>query len=216
MSWPGRQPPASVRSFSSISLSRQRVRRAAARGLRRDAVLLAVPGPEIHFHGDRRDRGIACDLDLAAHLEDRRVVDAGVGELIEAGLAQHQRGGDRMLQAHLALTTGRDVGPVRPLQQQRVAADGDPFDGSCGIVASPVERAVEQGMDDEAGRIGLDRIIVLLPRSCPGRRRGRSSSGALPSRRGNPARRRSARPGLRSPFPPAMPTTSHCVRHCRR
>ena len=106
----------------------QRVGRAAARRLGRGAVLPAVPGPEIHFHGDRRDRGIARHLDLAPHLPDRRLVHAGIGELFQPGLAQHQRRRHGVLQAHLRFASARDLGPVGALQQQRIAAHRDAFD----------------------------------------------------------------------------------------
>ena len=145
------------------------------------------------------------------------IVDAGVGELVEPRLAQHQRRGNGVLQADLRLR-----GRSRPRDGRCAAAAADcraprpVLDRVAGMCAPPVERAVEQRMDHEARRIGLERVVVRLPRSRPGRRSAPPSSAARPWRRGSPARRRSARPVRRSPFPPAAPTTGRCARRCRR
>ena len=61
----------------------QRIGGAAARGRVRDAVRLAVGGDDSISGGDGRDAPSRSDLDLAAHRRHRRIVDAGVGELIE-------------------------------------------------------------------------------------------------------------------------------------
>ena len=106
---PAASSPASVRSLSSISPSFSGLA-ALPRAARVDsAVLRAVLGTHVHLGGDGREARVGGDLDAAAHLEHRRVGDAGVGELVEPRLALHQRRGDCVLQAHLRLAAGRDT-----------------------------------------------------------------------------------------------------------
>ena len=68
-----------------------------------------------------------------------------------------------MLQAHLGLAPRGDVGAIRSLQEQGIAAHGDPLDRHVGMGAAPVEREVEQRVDHEARGVRLDRVVVDLP-----------------------------------------------------
>ena len=98
----------------------QWIGRAAARGLGAKRVCVlpsevtkSIPAAMVEMPARR-------DLDLAAHRRHRGIVDAGIGELVEPRLSQHQRGGDGVLQADLGLR-----GRSRPRAGRCAAAAAD-------------------------------------------------------------------------------------------
>ncbi len=61
----------------------------------------AVGGDDLDGGGGGGKAFIARHLDLAAQRGDFRIVHASRGELLDAGLASDERGGDRVLHADL-------------------------------------------------------------------------------------------------------------------
>ena len=93
---------------------------------------------------------------LPTQPDDARIVHAKFAELFNAGFAGDQRGGHRMLHAHLRLAAGRDVRPVGARGQERIACDRDLFHDRVRMRAPPVDDAIEHRMNDEAAWVRLE------------------------------------------------------------
>jgi hypothetical protein len=80
-----------------------RIAVAAARGALMKLVDLAIGGRDIDGGGCGGEALVTLDRDLAAQRDDARIAHAKLVELFDAGFAGDQRGGDRVLHAHLRL-----------------------------------------------------------------------------------------------------------------
>ena len=67
----------------------------------------------------------------------------------------HQRGADRVLHADLRLAPGRDIRAIGAMGEQRIAAYHDARNLDFRMIATPVDDAIEHGVDHETARVRL-------------------------------------------------------------
>ena len=82
-----------------------RINVATARSRLRQLVNFSISGGDVDGSSDSGKRAIAHHLDLASQRQHTGIAHAGIGELIEPGLAGHQCGRDRVLHADLRLAS---------------------------------------------------------------------------------------------------------------